>query len=97
MKLTTRMLSLLLAIALFVCLLPAAATAEENGDPVIASGTLYEGITWKVTEAGTLYFQGNGPILMLGGRPWTDYQDLIVSAVFEEGITKIGPQCCDGL
>ena len=65
MKLTTRMLSLLLAIALFVCLLPAAATAEENGDPVIASGTLYEGITWKVTEAGTLYFQGNGPILML--------------------------------
>lgn len=60
MKLTEKVLAVLLAVLLTAAVLPTAFAADDD---VIATGSGGEGITWTLTEGGLLTVSGNGPIV----------------------------------
>ena len=61
----------------------------------VASGTLFETLTWVLSTNGTLTVSGSGgmPIDMTDwGAPWrsVEYRNLITTVVVEEGVANIG-------
>ena len=86
-----RIISLCLAIALLLCLLPQTAipaSAETN------SGTCGENLTWSFApDTGTLTIEGSGAMKGYGYNthaPWEDYRESIQTVLLPEGLTSIG-------
>lgn len=63
-------------------------------DPVEGgSGTLDGGLTWTLTNAGTLTISGTGPMpdySTQSEQPWSAYADKILRIVIEDGVTAVG-------
>ena len=93
-RVLTLVLALLLLPGILDCVTLSAGAAET------ASGTCGEGLTWALTEDGTLIISGTGSMLDYACSdwnsnytPWYDYRDQITAVVVEEGITYIGKDC----
>lgn len=57
------------------------------------SGTLDGGLTWTLTNAGTLTISGSGAMPDFSGpseQPWNAYADKILKIVVGDGVTSIG-------
>lgn len=64
-----------------------------DADTTLDSGTLREGLTWKLTNAGTLTISGSGPMPEFSGtqeQPWNQYSGKIRKVVIGDGVTRIG-------
>lgn len=60
---------------------------------VVAEGTCGQGVTWVLTEDGTLTVSGNGAMDDYPGsdfRPWVNLDDKIYSVVIKDGVTRVG-------
>ena len=68
-----KVMSLIVAFALLVVMLPIQANAVE----ITASGTCGDNLTWTLDEEGTLSISGTGPMDNWGPyfAPWYDAQD----------------------
>ena len=81
-----RILSLVLAAVLALCLLPATAYAATT-----ASGACGKNLTWSLSSTGTLTISGKGAMAAYdsGKMPWIAYKNQIKSVVLAKGITSI--------
>lgn len=81
-----RILSLVLAAVLTLCLLPATAYAATT-----ASGACGKNLTWSLSSTGTLTISGKGAMAEYsnGNMPWIAYKNQIKSVVLAKGITSI--------
>ena len=81
-----RILSLVLAVVLALCLLPATAYAATT-----ASGACGKNLTWSLSSTGTLTISGKGAMAKYdsGKMPWIAYKNQIKSVVLAKGITSI--------
>ena len=81
-----RILSLVLAVVLALCLLPATAYAATT-----ASGACGKNLTWSLSSTGTLTISGKGAMAEYdsGKMPWAAYKNQIKSVVLAKGITSI--------
>ena len=81
-----RILSLVLAAVLALCLLPATAYAATT-----ASGSCGKNLTWSLSSTGTLTISGKGAMAAYdsGKMPWIAYKNRIKSVVLAKGITSI--------
>ena len=81
-----RILSLVLAVVLALCLLPATAYAATT-----ASGACGKNLTWSLSSTGTLTISGKGAMAEYdsGKMPWAAYKNRIKSVVLAKGITSI--------
>ena len=81
-----RILSLVLAVVLALCLLPATAYAATT-----ASGACGKNLTWSLSSTGTLTISGKGAMAAYdsGKMPWAAYKNRIKSVVLTKGITSI--------
>ena len=81
-----RILSLVLAVVLALCLLPATAYAATT-----ASGACGKNLTWSLSSTGTLTISGKGAMEYYdkGQMPWSSYKNRIKSVVLSKGITTI--------
>ena len=81
-----RILSLVLAVVLALCLLPATAYAATT-----ASGACGKNLTWSLSSTGTLTISGKGAMAKYdsGKMPWAAYKNQIKSVVLAKGITSI--------
>ncbi len=81
-----RILSLVLAVVLALCLLPATAYAATT-----ASGACGKNLTWSLSSTGTLTISGKGAMAEYsnGNMPWIAYKNRIKSVVLAKGITSI--------
>ena len=81
-----RILSLVLAVVLALCLLPATAYAATT-----ASGACGKNLTWSLSSTGTLTISGKGAMAAYdsGKMPWIAYKNQIKSVVLAKGITSI--------
>lgn len=83
-----RIVSLILAFAMLIGMLPMTAWAAEP----IASGVYDNNFTWELTE-GVLTIYGEGEMApCYSEAPWLPYSEEIKSVVFQDGITTIGEQ-----
>ena len=60
---------------------------------VVAEGTCGQGVTWVLTEDGTLTVSGNGAMDDYPGsdfRPWVNFDSQIYSVVINDGVTCVG-------
>ena len=66
--------------------------SDLNWDPVVASGTCGENLTWTLTDENILMISGSGDMADYPsyGAPWYDYADKIEDVVIESGVTSIG-------
>ena len=82
-----RILSLVLAVVLALCLLPATAYAATT-----ASGACGKNLTWSLSSTGTLTISGKGAMedYYSQSPSWDKYKDKITAVVVEKGVTKIG-------
>ena len=89
-----KIISIVLAVLLLVFMvLPAAASETAR-----ASGDCGEGMTWSLSDDGTLTVSGSGE--MAEGSPWEDYRSDIKKVVLTGGVTKVGDNAfadCDSL
>ena len=80
-----RIISMILAAVLLVCLAPAA---------FAASGTCGSGVRWSYdADTGALVISGSGEMYDYGdmvSAPWNEYTDSITSITVESGVTSIG-------
>ena len=63
--------------------------------PVVASGTYGDNITWALSPKGALTFGGTGEIVGVAtdsNVPWEAYKAEITSVVIKDGVTSIGAQ-----
>ena len=81
-----RILSLVLAAVMVLCLLPATAYAATT-----ASGACGKNLTWSLSSTGTLTISGKGAMAAYdsGKMPWAAYKNRIKSVVLSKGITTI--------
>ena len=81
-----RILSLVLAVVLALCLLPATAYAATT-----ASGACGKNLTWSLSSTGTLTISGKGAMAEYdsGKMPWIAYKNQIKSVVLAKGIPSI--------
>ena len=81
-----RILSLVLAAVMVLCLLPATAYAATT-----ASGACGKNLTWSLSSTGTLTISGKGAMAAYdsGKMPWIAYKNQIKSVVLAKGITTI--------
>ena len=81
-----RILSLILAAVMALCLLPATAYAATT-----ASGACGKNLTWSLSSTGTLTISGKGAMAEYsnGKMPWIAYKNQIKSVVLTKGITSI--------
>ncbi|MBQ6159878.1 MAG: leucine-rich repeat protein [Oscillospiraceae bacterium] len=99
---TKRILSLLLALALLLTLLPQAAPAACAEEPVY-SGTCGDNLTWTFDpDTGTLTIEGSGAMrnYYFYSTPWWRIKESIISVSLPEGLTNIGTYAfsdCTGL
>ena len=66
---------------------------DPEADKIIGSGTLDSGLTWSLTNAGTLTISGSAAMPDFGGvgdQPWASHSGKIRHVVIEEGVTGIG-------
>lgn len=66
---------------------------DPGANESIDSGTLDTGLTWNLTQAGTLTISGNGAMpdfSTMEEQPWNTYSSQIRKAVIAEGVTSIG-------
>ncbi len=82
--------TIILSIILFAVALTLTARAQEQ-----TKGTFESGVTWALSEDGTLTLGGNGPLpvsLSAGAnnQPWYAVRDRIISVVIEDGVTTLG-------
>ncbi|MBQ6160831.1 MAG: leucine-rich repeat protein [Oscillospiraceae bacterium] len=98
-----KLLSLLLALAMLLTLLPQAATTTRAAG---TSGTCGDNLNWSYNPAtGLLTFTGRGDMWDFDPdygdfTPWFDYQEDITAVSFPAGLTRIGAyafQNCSGL
>jgi len=90
-----RILSLLMAIAMLLSMVPTTVFAADTGEnSEITSGTCGENVTWAFDEAtGTLTISGTGKMadfFNLETIPWYDYSDQIKTVTIQNGVTSIG-------
>ena len=87
-----RILSLALALAMLLSLIPLTASAEE------LSGQCGENAIWSFSD-GTLTISGEGKIdnYVFNPAPWADFQEEIMGLIIEEGITGGGNSAFAGL
>ena len=78
-----KIISLLTALMLVLCILPATAMAAE----ITASGTCGDSLTWTLDSEGTLTISGTGEMTDVSG--WSELSDSVTSVVIEEGVTSI--------
>ena len=88
-----RAASLLLAVVMVLCLLPATAFAAAG--KAIASGVCGasgDTVRWELSESGTLTISGKGAMEDYYSQrtSWDKYKDKITAVVVEKGVTKIG-------
>ena len=95
----TRILSLLLALALLCAVLPQftlSARAEE-----VYSGACGEHLTWSFDpDTNTLTIEGFGPMddsYAYVGQPWYRFHDRITSVVLPDGLTALAEHAFEGL
>lgn len=73
---------------------------DPAADETLACGTLDTGLTWNLTNAGTLTISGSGamPTDFSGPseQPWNAYSSQIRKIIIEEGVTGIGPSAFYG-
>lgn len=84
-----KVLTLLLVMALCLCLLPTALAAEASGD----CGAEGASVTWRLDADGTLTIAGSGDMKNYSSRdpaPWKEYRSEIKAVVIENGVTHIG-------
>ena len=81
-----RLISLVLAALLVLCLLPATAYAAAA-----ASGACCKNLTWSLSSTGTLTISGKGAMAEYsnGNMPWAAYKNQIKSVVLSKGVTTI--------
>ena len=81
-----RILSLILAAVMALCLLPATAYAATT-----ASGACGKNLNWSLSSTGTLTISGKGAMAKYdnGNMPWAAYKNQIKSVVLTKGITSI--------
>lgn len=81
-----RLISLVLAALLVLCLLPATAYAATT-----ASGACGKNLTWSLSSTGTLTISGKGAMAEYsnGNMPWAAYKNQIKSVVLSKGVTTI--------
>ena len=88
----TRILSLLLAVALFCAMLPQFTLSA--GAAELQSGTCGDSMTWRFdAAAGTLILEGSGAMYdydYLGATPWFDFRTQVASLTLPAGMTYIG-------
>ncbi len=66
---------------------------DPDANVSIASGTMGAGLTWNLTQAGTLTISGSGAMpdfADVSAQPWSQYSSQIRKAVIGDGITRIG-------
>lgn len=83
-----KLLTILTALMVAVCLTVTAYAAEET-----LSGTCGPALTWTLDEEGTLTISGTGPMdtyTASADVPWNDYRSDIVNVVVDRGVTTIG-------
>ena len=88
-----RAASLLLAVVMVLCLLPA--TAFAAAWKAIASGVCGasgDTVRWELSESGTLTISGKGAMEDYYSQrtSWDKYKDKITAVVVEKGVTKKG-------
>ncbi|MCD8013634.1 MAG: leucine-rich repeat protein, partial [Lachnospiraceae bacterium] len=67
--------------------------SEEEASVILLSGTCGDGLTWEVSQGGTLTVSGTGAIPDYDNTddvPWTAARSGITEIVLEEGVTGIG-------
>ncbi len=67
--------------------------SEEEASVILLSGTCGDGLTWEVSQGGTLTISGTGAIPDYDNTddvPWTAARSGITEIVLEEGVTGIG-------
>lgn len=79
-----RILSMLLVIAMVLCMLPTVFAAS--------SGTLGDNVTWTLDDNGTLTVSGNGAMdnYFFGGSPLMSVSSGIQRVIIQPGVTTIG-------
>ncbi len=98
-----KLLSLLLALALLLTLLPQAATPARAEDAPVYSGECGDNLTWTFDpDTGTLTIEGSGEMWGYYGdvAPWADYAEAITAVSLPEGLENIGGRAfenCTGL
>ena len=95
-----RFLSILLATALMLSILPVSAFAETVETTYPVTGSCGESLAWSLDENGTLTVSGTGEMADYtadGGQPWAGYSAQISSLIIENGVTKLGAFAFDGL
>ncbi len=97
-----KVFSLVLAMLMFAALVPAASAAE-----IVGSGWCGADLTWTLDSDGTLTISGTGEMddyyLEMdeetgewhSSAPWNLYSEKILSAVIENGMTRIGDNAFD--
>ena len=102
-----KLLSLLLALALLLTLLPQAAPAARAEDAPVYSGECGDNLTWTFApDTGTLTIEGSGDMWDFWGHkgdgyitntePWNAYCDVITKLALPEGLTSIGDVAFNG-
>ncbi|MBR2549711.1 MAG: leucine-rich repeat protein [Clostridiales bacterium] len=65
-------------------------TTTFKDDPVLASGTCGDSLTWVLDKEGLLTISGTGKMPNSYSAPWYDNRDSIKSVVITSGVTSIG-------
>jgi S-layer homology domain. len=95
-----KLLSLLLALALLLTLLPQAATPARAEDAPVYSGECGDALTWTFDpDTGTLTIEGSGDMEDYrydSPAPWNDFMTDIQSLSLPEGLSSIGNQAFEG-
>ena len=84
-----RFLAILLTLAMMLSLLAFPVSADAG---ILASGSCGAGVTWTMTDDGTLTISGLGAMEDYSRMetPWYSYRDVMFTVIVEEGVTSIG-------
>ncbi len=86
-----RIIGLVLAVLMVMCLLPASALADNA-----ASGKCGDNLTWKLDENGTLTVSGMGTMYDYeNGAPWD--KEAVRGVIIGEGVESLGERALSGL
>ena len=95
-----KLLSLLLALALLLTLLPQAAPAARAEDAPVYSGECGDNLTWTFDpDTGTLTIDGSGDMADYSNDspvPWENWMHDITTLNLPEGLSSIGNQAFEG-
>ena len=91
-----KLCTLLFVLGILTALMLTTAWAEESDG--VDSGTCGDGLTWELTEGGTLTISGTGDMDYYGssGGPWSSYADDITEVIIGSDVTSIGSYAFTG-